>query len=71
MIKKFEVKPFIIKLYCNKCGEEMKDTNIVLSSYPPQYQYICPKCNSKINSINKYPEIIYDVIEEVKNENIK
>lgn len=30
MIKKTEVKTFEERLYCDKCGEEMKPTEIVL-----------------------------------------
>lgn len=30
---------------CPKCGEVVKvNTDIVLTSYPPQYHWVCPKC---------------------------
>lgn len=33
-------------IQCPKCGEPLyKRTDIVLTSYPAQYQYECEKCN--------------------------
>lgn len=30
---------------CPKCGELIyKDVSVVLTSYPPQYRYVCVKC---------------------------
>lgn len=30
---------------CSDCGEVVKvNTDIVLTSYPPQYHWVCPKC---------------------------
>lgn len=30
---------------CPKCGEFIyKDVSVVLTSYPPQYRYVCTKC---------------------------
>lgn len=48
MIKKSYLIPefYIHKIpYCDDCDEQLKDTGIALMSNPPQYQYICPKCN--------------------------
>lgn len=30
---------------CKKCGTIMWRAPVVLTSYPPQYRYHCPKCN--------------------------
>ena len=33
-------------IQCPKCGEPLyKRNDIVLTSYPPQFQYECDKCN--------------------------
>ena len=43
MIKKVEVKTFAERLYCDKCGEEMKFIEMGLvtnMTYPMQYIYI-------------------------------
>lgn len=45
MVKEVEVKVFEERLYCDKCGAEMKHGGLVLCSYPPQYPYICPSCD--------------------------
>ena len=39
MIEKKEAKTYIVRLYCNKCGNEMKSTGVVLTSYTAQYPY--------------------------------
>lgn len=43
-----EFFPSIIKteIQCPRCGEPLyKRMDIVLTSYPPQHQYECKKCN--------------------------
>ena len=36
----------ITNILCPKCGEKLyKLTNLVYTSYPPKYRYICEKCN--------------------------
>jgi len=32
---------------CPKCGGEMKNDNIVYTSYPPQYSRTCTKCGHR------------------------
>lgn len=44
MIKKKEAKTYIVRLYCNNCGNEIASTGVVLTSYPEQYPYECPNC---------------------------
>ena len=33
------------KLICPHCHCVLKQRNVVLTSYPVQFQYYCPKCN--------------------------
>ena len=45
MIKRKYIKrAYIEEAYCNKCGTAMEFTGMVLTSYPQQYPYHCPKC---------------------------
>lgn len=42
MIKKKYVKrAYIEEAYCDKCGAPMRQTGIVLASYPAQYPFEC------------------------------
>ena len=49
MEKSRQVKVYEVRLYCDECGEEMKEVepNVVLTTFPPQYRYYClnPKCS--------------------------
>ena len=56
MGKEVEVKVFEERLYCDKCGTEMKHSGLVLCSYPPQHPYICPSCDWRTTSTTKYPK---------------
>ena len=51
MEKRRQVKVCEIRLYCDECGEEMKEVEpgVVLTSFPPKYAYHCvnPECSSK------------------------
>ena len=60
MVKKTEVRTYINRLYCDKCGTEMETSPVVLTTYPPQYQYKCPKCGECTVSTNSYPYIEYE-----------
>lgn len=42
-------QPQLNGIACPNCGEEMMDSNpsVTLSSYPPQKNIHCPKCNYK------------------------
>lgn len=44
MVKSKKVETYVAILYCDNCGAEMRLCPEVLTSYPPQYKYICPKC---------------------------
>ena len=41
MEKSRQVKVYEVRLYCDECGEEMKEVepNVVLTTFPPQYRY--------------------------------
>lgn len=64
MIEKKEAKTYIVRLYCNNCGNEMESTGVVLTSYPEQYPYECPNCGSKITANERFPKIEYQEIEK-------
>lgn len=62
MEKSRQVKVYEVRLYCDECGEEMKEVepSVVLTTYPPQYAYHCvnPKCSSRgkrIYTTHLYP----------------
>lgn len=63
MFKEKEVKTYIVRFYCDECGEEMTTTGLVLTSYPIKIEYICPKCNRKEYQPDHYPKTIYKEIE--------
>ena len=63
MIKKVEVKTFAERLYCDKCGKEMKSAEITLATYPMQYPYQCPNCGHRETTIVQYPHIYYVTID--------
>lgn len=50
-------------LICPDCNEELKDTNVVLTTYPAMYQYFCPKCGYETTARRIYPwvEIVGDL----------
>ena len=64
MIEKKEVKTYIVRLYCNKCGNEMESTGFVLTSYPEQYPYKCPNCGRETTATELYPKIEYQEIDD-------
>lgn len=57
-----KVQPVIVKLYCN-CGKEMKRSDEVLSSFPPQYVYYCT-CGETHTDTICYPGIDYREVKE-------
>lgn len=68
MVKKAEVKTFIKRLYCDDCGELMVKLDMVLTSYPVQFQYHCNNCNAVVNSTISYPEQVLEIIEGTERE---
>ena len=62
MEKSRQVKVYEVRLYCDECGEEMKEVEpgVVLGSFPPHYAYHCvnSKCSAKgkiVYSTHLYP----------------
>jgi hypothetical protein len=45
---------YIERLFCDKCGKEMRIEPYVLMTFPEQYVYICD-CGHKENSTTKFP----------------
>lgn len=67
MEKRKQVKVYEIRLYCDECGEEMKEVEpgVVLFSQPLKYAYYCvnPECSSKgkkVYSTRLYPYTCYE-----------
>ena len=67
MEKSRQVKVYEVRLYCDECGEEMREVEpgVVLDSFPLQYAYHC--VNSKCSSGGKvvyiphlYPYTYYE-----------
>jgi hypothetical protein len=59
MEKFTEVIPFKVDLLCDECGTEMKWNGVILTSYPPKYPHMCPKCGAVQKTLKSYPDIIY------------
>lgn len=62
-----QVKVYEVRLYCDECGEEMKEVEpgVVLFSQPLKYAYHCinPECSSKgkkVYSTRLYPYTCYE-----------
>lgn len=55
MIKSVEVKTYLDYLMCDKCGNELKYTNMTLTSYPTQYPHYCSGCGAKSVELAAYP----------------
>lgn len=52
-----EIRSIVIeKLLCDTCGTEMQLDPVVLTTFPPQYQYKCPKCQITIINDKVYPK---------------
>lgn len=46
------------------------ESGIVYATYPPIYEYVCPKCNHKMTSTAVYPAIeeVWESEEDMKRE---
>ena len=67
VFKKEKVETYYVRAFCPKCGTEMKQSNIVLTSWPEQYPHFCPNCGYKHMFDKSYPAIEYEGVDE-KNE---
>lgn len=61
MVKRQKVESYIEKLYCDKCGREMKPTGLCYSTYPEQYEYRC-ECGQMRCSTKRFPQIVYETV---------
>ena len=66
MEKHRQVNLYEVRLYCDECGEEMKEVepSVVLDSFPLQYAYHCTnlECSSKGKKLyytHHYPYTCY------------
>jgi len=64
IINKKKVVPYLSKVYCPDCNLELEESPVVLTSYPPQFQYFCPQCGYGYTTTEKYPKIDFE--EEVE-----
>lgn len=55
--KEFPAKIVVVDYVCDECGEGhmVRKDNIVLTSYPPQYQHVCTNCEATENFTTVYP----------------
>lgn len=54
------VKPLKHFMLCDECQiGQMLPTNMVLTSYPEQYQHVCDKCGHIETYYKRYPYIEY------------
>lgn len=46
-------------IYCDKCGAKLvQNPTMVFTTFPPQYQYHCEKCDNYSNNTEVYPKIV-------------
>ena len=64
IIKKHQVRPYISKAYCPDCDKELERSDVVLTTYPAQYQYFCPECGYGYTSFDMYPTIEWEEFDE-------
>ena len=56
-----EVKTYVVNAMCECGGKLNRDPDApVLTSYPPQYSYICDKCGKSVLLTAFYPSIQYE-----------
>ena len=73
-IKKTYLKPYIERMYCGKCGKELKVSADLCKSFLSmldneefKYHYHCDNCNIDYSSKNEYPKIRYEEVEDADN----
>lgn len=66
MIKSIPVKPYKVKMVCDKCktGEMEASCNTMLAVYPPKYPHTCNVCGYTESYDRLYPYIEYEVEDE-------
>ena len=64
MEKRFEVKPIIVRQYCDDCKDsELVSNGNILMSNPPKYQYRCTRCERIYVFDRNYPDVQYLEVE--------
>lgn len=58
-LEKNEVDTFLERKKCDSCQGELIATGVTLTSYPPQYQHVCNRCEKKVVLESIYPRISY------------
>lgn len=66
-IVKNEVKVYLQRLHCSKCGVEMKKRDIMYLSYPPRFSYDCPKCGYYHEDYYSYPKQVMEEVNDSQN----
>jgi predicted nucleic acid-binding Zn ribbon protein len=62
-----EVKSFIIRYTCDKCGKgEMVGTGIAYPVQPPLYEYECLECGHKMKTRDRYPRTEYESVTDCR-----
>lgn len=56
------LKPVMVKMKCDKCGEGYmkRSDNTVLLSNPPKYNHVCDKCGNRTRYTKSYPCIEFE-----------
>lgn len=60
--KKIQMRVYEEHLLCDKCGMIMEQVTGILSR---ENVYICPNCQHRISTTEKYPRIVYEPITKV------
>lgn len=60
MEKKYQLKPVMVHLYCDKCTNvEMVEESCISNYYRTFYNYTCPKCGAVVSKEQHYPYTDY------------
>lgn len=62
--KRQEIKKYLVWVECPECGTSLAADGNVLTSYPPQYPYTCPKCGYQTVLDKFYPSEEYEYVGE-------
>lgn len=66
MEKRVEVKAYMVYETCPICGKSMMisdETDPIRLTDPPQFKYKCNKCGWESWSLENYPKIEYEPVE--------
>ena len=64
MIQKRKVKAmYVVQIVCEECGKPMR-SSYTLCTYPAQYCYYCPDCDTQTTSTTKNGAVEYEFEDE-------